>query len=278
MTADLTAWFDALEPLPHGTDEKEYCQAWHDQVRQERRSEFSQAVRGGWLADNLSQVFIAGYQAAIRKTFPQVELPGIAAFAVSEDRSEATPLPGVVWHPHTEGILLSGYKTWVAAIAQVEHLVIKARGAQAGQSGYFMVPATLEHVHLHVYPSPTRLPELSQGRVLLDEVILPPENRLDASAVAGFGRNEALMIYGAFLAMVWRRTPDLSHEKTTAAAALRELEQIFTDPTGLLDATVVDESVQTLRQQLADGQWASDQSFLRDQSLISMYSRGLRNH
>ena len=278
MPADLTAWFDGLVPLPRGANEQLYCQAWCDQVAQGSRSEFSLAVQGGWLAENLSQVFIAGYQAAIRKTFPQVEWSGIAAFAVSEDRSDTNPLPGVVWHPHAEGILLSGYKTWVAAIAQVEQLIVKARGEQAGQSGFFLVPAKLDRVHLDVHPSPSRLPDLSQGRAFLDEVVLPAASSLDPGGVAGFGRNEALMIYAAFLAMVWRRTADASLEKTTAAGILRKLEQCFASPDAPVDVSAVDKSVQNLRQQLADGQWASDQTFLRDQSLIAMYSRGLRNH
>ena len=274
----VAASFEGLTPLRRGANEAEFCQAWRDQVVQSQGSEFSQAIRGGWLADNLSQVFIAGYQAAIRKTFPQVELAGIAAFAVSEDRSETTPLPGVFWRPHEEGILLAGYKTWVAAIAQVEDLLIKARGEEPGQSGYFLVPVKLDRVHLDVYPGSSRLPDLSQGRALLDEVIVPVANRLEADAVPGFGRHEALMIYSAFLAMVWRRTSDASLEKTTAAALLRELEQYFADSAAPVDTSALDESVQNLRQQLADGQWASDQAFLRDQSLIAMYSRSLRNH
>ena len=44
------------------------------------------AVQGGLLADRLAWVFVAGYQAALRRTFPDQGFSGWAAFAVSEDR------------------------------------------------------------------------------------------------------------------------------------------------------------------------------------------------
>ncbi len=266
-------------PLSPGTNERDYCQAWIDQAIQEGSPEFLQAVRGGGLANSLSQVFIAGYQAAIRKTFPQLESPGITAFAVSEDRSESAPLPGVVWHPRGRDVLLSGYKTWIAAIAQVEHLIIKARGEQAGQTGYFLVPVKLDQVHLEIYPSPSRLPDLSQGRAFLDDAMLPATTRLDASAVPDFGRNEALLIYSAFLAMVWNCTAQDSVEKSSAAKLLLKLERYFLEPSAATaNLQVLDKDVQALLQQLVEGQWVNDQAFQRDQNLIAMYSRGLRNH
>lgn len=195
MATVVATWFDGLVPLPHGANEEEYCQTWRDQVANKPSSEFIQAAQAGWLADNLSQVFIAGYQAAIRQTFPPVEPSGITAFAVSEDRSETTPLPGVVWRPHPEGVLLTGYKTWVAAIAQVEYLVVIARGEEAGLTGYFLVPTKLDRVHLDVNPSPSRLPDLSQGR--------------------------------AFLAEVWRRTADASPEKKDRSWGSARARTIF---------------------------------------------------
>ena len=278
MSTQIVNWFADLVSLSPTAGEADYCRAWKDQAVLEASPEFLQAVRGGGLANSLSQAFIAGYQAAIRKTFPQVALPGITAFAVSEDRSESDPLPGVVWRPHEEGLLISGYKTWVAAVAQVEHLIVKARGPESGQSGYFLVPVMLDRVHLEVYPSSTRLPDLSQGKAFMDDVILPAEGRLDDSGVADFGRTEALMIYSAFLAMVWRRSAQDSAERSAATNLLLELHHYFLEPSATADLQALDKGVQTVLQQLVEGQWVNDQAFQRDQNLIAMYSRGLRNH
>ncbi|XOV84955.1 MAG: hypothetical protein ACFHXK_07485 [bacterium] len=278
MAASVQAWFESLVPLHPDKSETAYCQSWCHQLGDASGSEFMRAVRGGWLAGNLSQVFIAGYQAAIRQTFSNPGLTGIAAFAVSEDRSTTSPLPGVIWHPHAEGVMLSGYKTWVAAIAQVEHLIVKARGKEAGQSGFFVVPVTLEKVQLDEYPAPSRLPGLSQGRAFLDQVVLPATGRLDSAHVADFARHEALFIYSAFLALVWRSTPDGAKEKAAAGALLEDMEQHFAAQTSTLDLSSFDEQVQSLRQQLAGGRWSEDADFLRDQSLIAMYSRVLGHH
>ena len=55
----------------------------------------AQAVKGGLLADRMAWVFVAGYQCALRHTFSELPADGIAVFAVSEDRKNDPPLPGV---------------------------------------------------------------------------------------------------------------------------------------------------------------------------------------
>ena len=90
------------------------------------------AVQGGLVADRLAWVFVAGYQAALRRTFPAEVLHGWGAFAVSEDRRGDPPLPGVDYQQTKDEFVISGHKTWVAAVSCVEHLIIKAgRGARA---------------------------------------------------------------------------------------------------------------------------------------------------
>lgn len=270
-----------LQDLPaptHAYSEQSFCQDWQDHVHLAEFDPFAQALRGGYLADRLAWVFIAGYQAALRATFSQITLLDITALAVSEDRSEADPLPGVVWHPRDGQVVLHGYKTWVAAIEQVQQVIVKARGSKPGQSAYFLVPLGMPGVEPHVYPQSSRLPDLSQGRMFFDELVLPPTSRLDASSAAGFGLTEALMIYTAFLGMVWQRTQENSTEHNEAVKLLGELQKRLATPGSGEGLSTLDDGVQGLREQLARGLWAQDEGFLRDQNLISMYSRGLRNH
>ena len=52
------------------------------------------AVHGGMLADRMAWVFVAGYQAALRRTFPDQALPRWAALAVSEIDAMTHRFPG----------------------------------------------------------------------------------------------------------------------------------------------------------------------------------------
>ena len=71
------------------------------------------AITGGAIADRLAWVFVAGYQAANRRVFPELPVDGWAAYLVSEDRNGE--LPGVTAAPNDGGFLLNGHKTWLAA-------------------------------------------------------------------------------------------------------------------------------------------------------------------
>ncbi len=230
MQQSLSLLLQDLPAPTQGSSEQSFCQDWREHVQLAEFNPFAQALRGGYLADRLAWVFIAGYQAALRQSFAQLKLLDITALAVSEDRSETDPLPGVVWHPQGDQVVLHGYKTWVAAIEQVQQLIVKARGPQPGQSAYFLVPAGMPGVVPHVYPQSSRLPDLSQGRMFFDELVLPQTSRLDASAGAGFGLVEVLMIYTAFLGMVWRRTQESSAEQNQAMTLLGQLQKVLEAP------------------------------------------------
>ena len=74
---------------------------------------------------------VAGYQCALRHTFSELPADGIAVFAVSEDRKNDPPLPGVKTLRQDGSVTVSGYKTWVACSASLSHLVIKADRGEA---------------------------------------------------------------------------------------------------------------------------------------------------
>ena len=82
----------------------------------------SQAIAGGAIADRLAWVFVAGYQAALRRVFPELPIDGFAAYVASEDRKGE--LPGVAVLEHKDGFSLAGNKTWVASSNHVQHLIV----------------------------------------------------------------------------------------------------------------------------------------------------------
>ena len=67
-------------------------------------------VSGGALASSMAEVFMAGYQTAMRQSFG-FDGPDWAAFCVSEGADGYPPVT------INEDGTLSGYKTWVAAAA-----------------------------------------------------------------------------------------------------------------------------------------------------------------
>ena len=163
------------------------------------------ALRGGSLATNVAQIFVAGYQACIRQIFNELTNAGWLSFAVSEAKEDSLR-PGVVWHAQDDDLQLQGWKTWIAASRHVESLVVKAgRGSGAV---YVLVPS--RQVILRHKENPSMLPDLSQGEAQLDNVSLPLSQKLDAQHVKLFGQYEAVFVLFAVVGFVQAQGGDNS--------------------------------------------------------------------
>jgi hypothetical protein len=92
----LQAWTEleamlGVKASVNSATEESYRELWLSGVAQQNDLGLM-AVQGGLLADRLAWVFVAGYQAALRRTFPDQAYSGWAASAVSEDRRGDPPL------------------------------------------------------------------------------------------------------------------------------------------------------------------------------------------
>ena len=275
MNAEALDTLLALAPAPAPmATEGDYCAAWRDQMAlQQARTPFAIAVTGGLLADRLAWVFIAGYQAALRAVFPDVAFSGLACLAVSEDRENRERRPGVLWRDLADDIELSGHKSWIAACSQVDQLVVRARSAGDGPSRYILVDRHNAGLTLTENPTPSMLPELSQGRAQLSGARVSQTACLDDERVPRFAVAEALHIYAAFLAMVWQQFGDHPTLTERSLMLLRRAAELdcFAAKTASLAALNAD--VQSLRQSLSDGPYAGNERWAEDQRLITMYSR-----
>jgi len=264
--------------------EHNYRTAWQSRFEQlNPPTPWALAVAGGQCAIDLANVFIAGYQAAIRATF-SVAFTGWVSYAASEDRSEINPLPGLsVTRSPDQGYVLNGCKTWIAAIDHVDELVVKGGGATPG---YFRVARGTPGLTLAPNPkAPSMLPTLSQGRALFSNVLLDESAKLAPGQIKQFATLEALYIETAFCAWVastHEREPD-GVRKSEAAASIARANSLLTTSAGLSPVTeaggalsAFDQEVQQLRISLSDTVWSSDADWMRDQSLIKMYSRALQ--
>ena len=256
-------------------DEAQYRRTWQKRVADERQP-LAMARQAGSAADDLAWVFMAGYQAAIRAVFPGVDLPGWAAFAVSEDRSETSPLPGVSWQAHPRGMVLTGFKTWVAGVDHIDHLIVRARGASPL---YLIMARAANGLTLTRHPTPAFLPALSQGQAELNEVVVTSEQQLDDKLVASFADCESLYIYVAFLAMLQSTLPAHAvHEALLSKVDAALQLAVSLDPLqgSLAQMAQLDDQVLHIRQQLTRDVYAGDERWARDEKLIAMYSRGVQ--
>jgi hypothetical protein len=233
----------------------------------------SLAVQGGLLADRLAWVFIAGYQAALRWTFPDQGFSGWAAFAVSEDRRGDPPLPGVDYQTSDAGFSISGHKTWVAAVNSVDHLVIKAgRGARAR---YFNLPRQSQGLEFSTRAA-NFLGEMSQGSAHLVDVRVATDTALNADSVPQFGQREALYIYLAFLAYAGR-TWLRAAAQDDCLSLIQRLDQALAQPQlPLAEVKELDVAVQSVLATIAAAAAADNERWEADQRLISMYSPGIQ--
>lgn len=145
------------------------------------------ALMGGRLANRLSQIFIAGYQSAVRRTF-HVDAERWSALAVSEDRSGE--LPGLT--QDSEG-LIQGYKTWVAAADQLDEMIVSVGTLPQGK--LYRVPLPTAGVSMALKTDVKFLSDMSQGVAHFDNVTPDALEGLPAVELKQFARREPLYIY-----------------------------------------------------------------------------------
>ncbi len=158
-------------------DERSFHAAWHAACARSggRVNETELALRGGALADRLAWIFISGYQAAVRRCFPEfATTPGWSCLAAAEAGD------GAACHLEKsgEGLRLSGQKSWIAGAGVLDSLVVSV-GADTGMC-FVTVPADAAGVRISLPRTPGFLGELTQGVADFDGVLIPDDRMLRA--------------------------------------------------------------------------------------------------
>lgn len=259
--------------------ESDYLRLWQQNVASNKSTDLlAMAVAGGLLADRMAWVFVAGYQSAIRRTFPNETFGGWGAFAVSEDRKGHPPLAGVSLQRSATGGLVSGHKTWVACSESIEHLVIKVGAGKT--AGYYHIPRNSGGLVIANKNPPAKsnsfLAEMSQGVAHMKDVLV--KSQLDQSEVAHFGIRESLYIYAAFCAFAGQYFSELLTVDDCANLIDRLaklVENLPSDQASLDELKAVDLGVQSLLQQISP--FVEAPNWAKDSRLIAMYSPGIQN-
>lgn len=174
-------------------DEAGWHTHWHD-AGLGRLPAVRMAVRGGLMARSLPQVFVAGYQAALRTVFPALPQTGWAAFVAAEDRADPENHPGTALGGEPGDLRMSGFKSWVGQSRHVRHLLVSAK--QAGEDRIVSVGSDAPGITITHRDNPSFLSGLSQGFARFDNVPVQP---VDGVEMRTFGRTEPqfVMLAGA---------------------------------------------------------------------------------
>jgi len=147
-------------------------------------------ISGGALASSMAEVFMAGYQTAMRQSFG-FDGPDWAAFCVSEGADGYPPVS-----INDDGSL-SGYKTWVAAATVTQQFLLKVgRGAEAR---YLVLACDTPGLTIEMKPEGSFLPELGVGRLCLEQVLVGQDFKVNRNQLKAFPKIEAACILLSFL-------------------------------------------------------------------------------
>ena len=227
---------------------------------------YEMAAMGGEIATDQATLFIAGYQAAIRQCFIAPESLQTERQWSSYAASEGSPVLAVE-NFETQSVTLSGEKTWIAAIEHVENLIVQIR--DNGQVRHYFVPVSTKGLALVTNPTPKMLPELSQGRAHLDDIVIPLRQRLDGDEAKAFPLAEATMFLLALSANITQQASS-SEIRSRALMTMDNITEHFPiTPKRLLECY---SDIQSLKLHPDNG------SFVECNDLLTLYIGGLKKH
>ncbi len=183
------------------------------------RAPVDAAILGGLMADRLPWIFVAGYQAAIRQTFPELRRCGWYAFAASEEKTHASaPIATRLIHEDGE-FRLTGAKSWIAQSAIVDFLLITALD-EAEEQVCVLAPRDSGGLTLRHREAPRFLAAMSQGFADLTEVEVDARNIFDGARIRRFGWAEPKFVMLAAAAFLLRHSRSFDEDLADEMAAL----------------------------------------------------------
>lgn len=179
------------------SNEADYHRIWQDHIQAEHSPEEA-AFIGGVLADRLAFLFIAGYQAAVRRTFELTD-KNWTVLAVSEDKSP-DPKPGLSLN--SDG-LLCGYKTWVASSDFMEKMIVSTGTSE--DLRLWKADRSQRGLTLHRKNKTSFLGEMSQGIAEFDRVMASELQELPSINLKLFSKREPLYLYIGFCGFLHKK-------------------------------------------------------------------------
>ncbi|MDA0273547.1 MAG: hypothetical protein O3C68_09890 [Proteobacteria bacterium] len=258
VTTDSLLSLEYQTPARQCEGEADYHRFWTAQLDESWSAEET-AFAGGLIADRLSFLFIAGYQAAVRRTFNLANRTW-TALAVSEDRSTDNSRPGLT---ESSG-RVNGFKTWVASSRFAEDLIVSVDTTQ-----FYVANRNTPGLSLSHKNAPGFLGDMSQGVAEFNDVAVSNLQPLGGLDLKPFAKREPLYLYVAFCGFLHRRG---IHDVTSLLDDLLNIASgDFTDPTHKALFATTDTSISEIFSELEPGLFAGN--YEKDKGLMSLYSK-----
>ncbi|WP_217476477.1 acyl-CoA dehydrogenase [Stutzerimonas stutzeri] len=159
------SWHELIGPL-HRLPSRLALDDWFAALQAQCEGDlFELAVLGGRLAETPGLAFVAGYQAALRRLWPDAP-EGLGALCTTEDRK----LRPADMLTRLEGAQLTGHKDFVTGGTTASWLLVSARDEPPGERprlSLCMVRCDEVGVHLEPGPPLPLLPDVPHGRLRL---------------------------------------------------------------------------------------------------------------
>lgn len=244
---------------------------WHDHWHAEELGALSpvrMAVRGGLMARSMPQVFISGYQGALKTVFPMVPQDGWAAFAAAEDRADPENHPGTTLMQAEGGLRLNGFKSWVGQSRHVVHLLVTAR--QEGELRIVSLGRDAPGITMTHREDPSFLAGLSQGFAEFRDT---PATLVQVADMRAFGRTEPKFVMLACAAFLTAEAEQDALRVRAAALTMALAAYAASGDWTPKALAALDRELQSLTEEMTG---AGIPDWQADRRLCAMYSPGIQ--
>ena len=163
LSPNLDAWFEA----------------WLEQV-EAKQSLFTATAHTGFCSDRVAGAFVSGYQSALRCLVPSLDGErAFVTFSVTEEEGNRPKHIKSQLSKKGDSFVLNGKKRWASLSNVSNHLLVAARRNSPNEERPEMVmvhvPVDSEGLTVEPMPPTAFTPEVSHGRIYLENVQIPIE-------------------------------------------------------------------------------------------------------
>ncbi len=172
---------------------------------------FDKALMGGFMCQQFSFAFMAGYQAALEKMFPSLAPNQLKALCVSEAKGGSPKFINTTLMDNK----INGLKTYITAGSEVEHLIVLCKTNQIvnGKHLFKMVhlPRTADNIELTDFELPF-MKEVKHGKLALKNTSINSNQVLEGDGYSQYAKPfrtlEDILVGAACRAMLLRQAID----------------------------------------------------------------------
>ena len=161
-------------------------------------------IKASALVTSLDWVFVAGYQGALKHTFPDDKFLGWSAFLFTENNESSSEYSPTKIVETDRGRMLHGSKSWVAQSRSVDRLVVTLNSDKdiISEVGGVIVDRYNDGVQISSRGEPKFLKKMSQGIAIFHEVSVEDSQVFEPSLVRRFVKMESHYIILAVLSFL----------------------------------------------------------------------------